>query len=69
MSDHADKFGLFLLGFAVAALSGLIIFGDCMDDFRTDAIEHGAAEWRFDSKTGGKKFHWLTEAREKAQQK
>ena len=38
------------------ALTGILLG---TDNIRTEAIEHGVAEWRIDSKTGVISFHWL----------
>ncbi len=40
-------------------LGGIIGAGLTKGYWQCEAIEHNAAEWRIDSKTGATSFHWL----------
>lgn len=52
-------FALFLAA-SLALIVGLLV-SDMKDElWQNEVIEHNAAEWRIDAKTGDKEFVWLT---------
>jgi len=58
--DDEGLIGL-ALGLVVGFVVALIL---CTSVWHKITIEHGAAEWRIDAKTGNREFAWLTEGEE-----
>ncbi len=54
-----DKFLVWLLALSLVCLCSMLGFGVGRDRVRSDAIKHGAAEWRCDPQTGTVEFKWL----------
>lgn len=59
--DKEAFWGGFLLGFLFLGLLLIILGADAktvIADFRKQAIEHNAAHWTIDPKTGDEQFTW-----------
>jgi hypothetical protein len=61
VSDGEDVLILFIVGICLGALIGGGVVGcERTLHWRGQAVEHNAAEWRVDAKTGETTFTWLT---------
>ena len=55
-----DLIGIFIVSMAVVASVAMVagaFIGEAK--IRRDAILHGVAEWRVDSRTGDTSYHWI----------